>query len=42
MPTNESAESDMGFAYDFVSKTIPVVEEEKLVENKSEEAVETA
>jgi hypothetical protein len=42
MPTNENAESDMGFAYDFVSKTIPVVEEKKLVENKSEEAVETA
>jgi hypothetical protein len=41
-PTNENAESDMGFAYDFISKTIPVVEEEELLDKKSEEAAETA
>jgi len=39
LPTIQDADSDMRFAYDFISKTIPVVESEEAKEEKLEEAV---
>ena len=39
LPTTENAESDMKFAYDFISRTIPTAEVEGIGEAELEEAV---
>ena len=38
-PDNSDADSDLKFAFDFVSKTIPVIETEESIDEKLEEAV---
>jgi len=41
-PSNEDAESDMGFAREFIAKTMPVAEDEQAGDKKPEKVVEAA